>query len=284
MSKIAIVTDSTATIPADLIKPYQISVVPLQVIWGHESQQDGVDVTPTQFYTRLKNSKVMPSTSQPSPAAFQEVYTRLLEEGYEILSIHISNKLSGTIASATQAKAMILGGPIEIIDSDSTAMAMGFQVLQAARMAAQGATLRECKAMLVQSIPNVGALFAVSTLEFLHRGGRIGAAAAFLGTALNLKPILELTGGKIEPVERVRTMSKAVDRLLDLLENKIGNQTVRLGSIHADAPEQAEMLMEKARERFGNGKITEAVYTEVSPVLGSHTGPGTVGMTYMIGM
>lgn len=283
MSKIALVTDSTANIPPELAKQYPIEVVPLQVIWGSESLRDGIDITPQEFYTRLKNSKVMPSTSQPSPAAFKEVYDRLLNEGYEILSVNIASKLSGTVDSAVQAKNMLPGRPIEVVDSDTTAMALGYQVLLAARAAAEGASLSECKALVEKTTPHVGALFAVSTLEFLHRGGRIGGAAAFLGTTLGLKPILELRAGHIEAVERIRTMSKAVDRLLDLMEDKIGRSTVRLSSLHADAPEQADILMEKLQKRFGS-QIAEIVKSEISPVLGTHAGPGTVGIAYLIGM
>lgn len=284
MSKIAIVTDSTAYIPLDVMKGLPISVVPLQVVWGSESLRDGIDITPQQFYARLKTAKVMPTTSQPSPAAFKEIYDRLLAEGYEILSIHISGKLSGTMDSATQARNSLPGAPIELVDSDSVAMAMGFQVLNTARAAAQGASLRECKALAVQAITHIGALFAVSTLEFLRRGGRIGGAAAFLGTALDLKPILELKDGHVEALERVRTMSKVVDRLLELLQQRVGSQKVHLASIHAAVPDQAQALMEKARQFFPAGQIVEEVISDVSPVIGTQTGPGTLAVTWMAGM
>lgn len=284
MSKIAIVTDSTACFPVELIRPYPITVVPLQVIWDGKNYRDGVDISIEEFYHRLKNTKVMPSTSQPSPADFVRVYEDLLGKGYEVLSIHISGKLSGTMDSAIQAKNMLPGKPIELVDSLSTAMALGFQVLQTAKAAEGGATLAESKALAESAVPHIGALFVVSTLEFLHRGGRIGGGAAFLGTALNLKPILELRDGKIEARERVRTMSKAVDRLLDLLVEKVGHKPVRLSAIHADARQQAEILMEKIAARLPVSQISELVISEVSPVIGTHTGPGTVGVTYMIGM
>jgi len=285
MSKVAIVTDSTAYIPSSLMNGHNISVVPLQVVWGGKTYLDGVEIQPSQFYEQLKTAKVMPTTSQPTPAAFEAIYKNLLASGYDIFSIHISSKLSGTLDSATQAKAAFPGAKIELFDSEATSMALGFQLLAVARAIEQGATLQECKAVAEKALSLTGVLFAVSTLEFLHRGGRIGGAAAFLGTALNLKPILELREGKIEAVERVRTMGKAIDRLLDLLEERTGKRTpVRLAALHANAPQEANQLLESARERFNISDVREAVITEVSPVIGVHAGPGTVGIAFIAGM
>lgn len=285
MSKVALVTDSTAYIPAELSKQSAIYTVPLQVIWGDETQRDGIDITPEAFYTRLQSARVLPTTSQPSPAAFKSIYEELLSQGYQILSVHISSKLSGTIDSAQQAKAMLPQAPIEIVDSELTSMGMGYPVLLAARAAEQGATLKECKTLAEQACRNSGIIFAVNTLEFLHRGGRIGGAAAFLGTALNLKPLLELRGGRIEAVERIRTMSKATERLLDLIEQRVGSRTpIRLAAVHAGARELAETLLEKARTRFSISSVSQTSIAEVSPVIGVHTGPGCVGLTFTAGM
>ncbi len=282
MTKVAVVTDSTANLPADVMAPYKIEIVPLQVIFGEQSLRDGVDISAVEFYTRLRHSKVNPSTSQPSPADFKAVYERLLDEGYDVLSMHISGKLSGTMDSAIQAKNMLPGRKIELVDSNSTAMGLGFAALQAARAAANGASLEDCRMIAEKAKYHIGALFVVSTLEYLHRGGRIGGAAAFLGTALGLKPVLELKEGRIEAIERVRTMSKATDRLLDLLEERIGGKRpVRLSTLHADAPEAVGMLAEKVRARFNPDELVDS---EVSPVLGTHTGPGTLGIAFMIGM
>lgn len=285
MSKVALVTDSTAYIPLELCEGYPIHYVPLQVIWGEATYRDGVDIQPADFYKRLQNTKVMPSTSQPSPAAFASIYQNLLDEGFEILSIHISQKLSGTIDSATQAKQNFPGKPIEIVDSETTSMAMGFQVLKAAKAAAEGASLQECRALVEHTRKNSGILFAVNTLEFLRRGGRIGGAAAFLGTALNLKPILELRDGRIEAEDRVRTMSKAIDRLLNLFEERIGGRRpIQIACVHALAEEEAKVLLERARQRFGSEEVTHAVVSPVSPVLGTHTGPGCMGLAYLAGV
>lgn len=285
MPKVAIVTDSTAYIPPELLKSYDVKIVPLQLIWGEQTFRDNVDITPAEFYERLPRVKAHPTTSQPSPAAFKEIYDRLIAEGFDILSVHISSKLSGTIDSATQAKQMLPGTAIEVVDSLSTSMSLGFPVLAAARAAAQGASLAECKIIAEQGCKNTGVLFAVNTLEFLHKGGRIGGAQAFLGTALNLKPILEVRDGRIEAVERVRTMNKAVDRLLELASERIGSRRpVSLAVLHAASPEAAETLLVRARSLFGVSDVSEAIISPVSPVLGVHVGPGTLGVAFMAGM
>ncbi len=285
MARVAIVTDSTAGLHSDVIGSNPISILPLQCIFGEEIYRDGVDISPTEFYTRLKTTKVMPTTSQVTPAQFQDTYSHLLNEGYDILSLHISSKLSGTIDSAIQARNMFPGARIDIVDSLSTSMALGFMVLTVARAAAQGASLAECHALAEQAIKHTGVLFLVDTLEFLHRGGRIGGAAAFLGTMLNMKPILELRDGKIEAVERVRTMNKAVDRLIALAEERIGSQKpVHLSTLHANSYENAQLLLDRMKERFHVTDVSETVLTDVSPVLGTHTGPGALGLCYMAGM
>ena len=200
MSKVAIVTDSTANLPPEIIRNLPIHVVPLHVIWGEQEYLDQVEMTSDQFYARLRTDKVLPTTSQPSPKEFKDLYVRLLEEGYDILTITISSKLSGTMDSAIQAKAMLPGPRIEVFDSQTTSLAMGFQVLAAARLANQGATLKECNTSVAQARDKSGVFFVLKTLEFLARGGRLGGASAFVGTMLNLKPILELRNGQVEPV------------------------------------------------------------------------------------
>lgn len=283
MSKVAIVTDSTAYIPDSLKKNYLVHIVPLQVIWGEKTYLDLVDIQTTDFYERLKDAKVMPTTSQPTPAAFIEVYQGLLDQGYEIISAHISSKLSGTVDSALQARQHFPGAPIEVIDSQTTSMPLSFSVLAAAKAAVQGATLSECKTLVEKSCANSGVLFAVATLEFLRRGGRIGGAQAFLGTALNLKPILELRDGRVEAIERVRTMSKTIDRLLDLFEERInGRKPLHIAAMHANAPDEARVLLERAQQRFASEVVIESVIADVSPVIGTHTGPGTMALAYMV--
>ena len=283
MSKVIVLTDSTAYIPEDLLTKYNIKTIPLTVIWGEETFQDGIDIQPDDFYKRLATAKHMPSTSQPSPMTMKIEYEKLLEEGYEICGIFISSKLSGTMHSSLQALDMLEKGKekIEIIDSLSTSMSMGFQAIAAAKAAQDGASLSECKRIAEAAKEKTGIMFVVDTLEFLHRGGRIGGAQRLLGTALNFKPILELQNGSIESIEKVRTKKKAYNRLLDLLVEQIGEApNIHLASLNANAESDANSLLEKATELLNP---IETVSSVLSPAIGTHVGPGTVGLAYMAG-
>ncbi len=282
MSKVAIVTDSTSYLPEDLVNHYSIHVIPLQLIWAGDSYRDGLDIKPLEFYTRLKTAKEMPSSSQPSPATFQRVYTELLDQGYDIVSVHISSKLSGTLDSAIQAKNTLGTDRIALIDTFSTSMGLGFPVLVAARAANNGDSFDEVIRATESATKRTGVFFVVSTLEFLHRGGRIGGASAFLGTALGLKPILMIADGKVDAKEKIRTMSKALERVTDILVENVGDRKLHLSVLHANAPTEAENLFQNAKGRLPTGAIVESFLTPVSPVIGTHTGPGTVGFGYML--
>lgn len=282
MSKVAIVTDSTAYIPKNFLDEYQITVAPQVLIWGEQTYEDGVDIQPDEFYRRLKTANVMPTTSQVTIPNFHKIFQNLLDQGKEILAILISAKLSGTIDSATQAKGMLPGAPIEIVDSYSTAMAMGFQVLTVARAAQNGANLEECKRLAEEVRNHTGVVFAVDTLEFLHRGGRIGGGSRFLGTALNIKPLLEVRGGRVEALERVRTRKKSLLRLIEIIEERTkGKSPLRLATLHANAEEEARELLDELNRRLSPA---ETIFSTVSPVIGTHAGPGTVGIAYLAGM
>ncbi|MBE0670907.1 MAG: DegV family protein [Anaerolineales bacterium] len=280
MSKIAIVTDSTSFLPAEYVKKHNITVAPQVLIWGEETFRDGVDIQPAEFYTRLKTAKTMPSTSQVSPASMQAVFQPLIEQGFEVLGIFVSSKLSGTIQSAVQAKEIMgaAGEKVTIVDSLATSMALSLIALAAARAAEAGASLKDCVAAAEKTRENSGLFFAVDTLEFLHRGGRIGGAQRFIGSALNLKPILALIDGRVEGVERIRTKSKAHDRVLELISEKVqGKSNIRIATLHANASEDAKALLERAAQQ--NNPV-ETIFAEVSPVVGTHAGPGTVGLAY----
>jgi DegV family protein with EDD domain len=262
--------------------PYVIRVVPLVVILSGKELRDGVDIQPAEFYTRLQTARERLTTSQPSPLAVKEVFDELLAEGYDILGIFISSKFSGTFASAEQAQAMLPGANIEIIDSLIGSMGAGWPILAAAQAAAQGASLAECKAIAQEALKNVGILLMVDTLEYLHRGGRIGGAQRFLGDALSLKPILEVVNGVFVGLERVRTRQKALKRLVELLENRIEGRTpVRLAVLHANAPELASQLLQEAAQRV---HPVDTIMADVSPAVGAHLGPGTVGYAFMAGI
>jgi len=279
MGKVALVTDSTAYIPHELVAQYAVRVAPQVLIWDGETYLDGVDIQPQAFFQRLVTAKTLPTSSQVSVKSFYEIFRELHENGHDILAVLISSKLSGTIASAEQAKAMLPEARIEIVDSYTVAMALGFVVLAAARAAAEGATLEECRALAEEARGHVGAVLTVKTLEFLHRGGRIGGAARLVGTMLNIKPILEVRGGRIEPLEKTRTRKKALQRLVDIVAERVkGHEQVRVAALHANAEPDARWLLEQIGERVS---LQEALISSVSPVIGVHVGPGTVALTYM---
>ncbi|PWH17865.1 MAG: DegV family protein [Anaerolineae bacterium] len=284
MKRIAILTDSTAYLPSDLLKRYEIAVIPLQVIWGEETFLDGVTIRPAEFYQKLQTAKTMPSTSQPSAGAMKEAFAQLLAQAEFVLGIFISSKLSGTIQSAIQGREML--GPdakrVEIFDSQTTTMAMGFQVLAAARSAEQAASVQDCILAAEQARQHSGVYFVVDTLEFLHRGGRIGGAQRFLGTALNLKPLLTIADGKVEAVERIRTKTKALDRLIEVVAEKTRGKTARrLAVLHANTPLEAQAVLEKAAAVL---QPEETFTSDLSPVIGTHVGPGTIGLAYQAGI
>ena len=280
MSKVAIVTDSTAYIPQNLVEEFNISVAPQILIWGEETFEDGIDIQPDEFYERLKTAKVMPTSSQVTVTSFNDIFTKLAGEGYEILAVLLSDQLSGTIDSATQARGSFPNTNIEIIDSETVAMALGFQVLAAARVASQGGNLLKCKEIAEIPKDKTGVIFAVDTLEFLHRGGRIGGGSRYLGAALNIKPILEVTGGRVESVERVRTRKKSLQRILDMVEERVaGSEVIRLATLHANVSDEAGDLLDQANRRI---KSVESIFSTISPVVGTHAGPGTIGLAYMV--
>ena len=278
--KVAVVTDSSPYLPANLIDKYQIHVVPLTVIWGEECLADGVDITPVQFYKRLNGARKMPSTSQPSVADFLKIYQDLHRQGFQILSILISAKLSGTVSSATQARELLPEAEIEIIDSRSVAMGCGFQVLAAAEAAQQGASLAECRRKALQARSQSGVVFVLDTLEFLHRGGRIGGAKRFFGTLLKVKPVLAIEEGVVVSVDQVRTHQKALDRVVEIIvEQARDQQDLRLATLHANNPEPAQFILQKAENLLSPSMV---IHSEVSPVIGTHAGPGAVGLAYQL--
>jgi DegV family protein with EDD domain len=284
MSKVALVTDSTSSLPAEFVKQYNITVVPQVLIWGEETFEDGVDIQPQEFYKKLSGSKTMPTTSQVSILNMKNAFERLLEEGYEVFGMFLSNKLSGTNQSAVQGRESLKSGQdkVHIFDALTTSMSMGWQVLSVARAAAEGASIAECQSLAEKARASTGIFFMVDTLEFLHRGGRIGGAQRLLGTALNLKPILTVKEGKVEAVERVRTKGKALDRVAEIIQQQCnGKSPIRLATLHANAPEDAKSLLAAVSQKL---EITESIQAELSPVVGTHTGPGTVGLAYITGV
>lgn len=276
--KIIVVTDSTAYIPEQALGDFDIPVIPLWLIWGDERFRDGVDIDPPTFYSRLPESKVFPTTSQPSAGEFIDFF-RQAEQGAEaIVGVFISSKLSGTVASALAAKIQLPDLDVRVVDSLSTSMGLGFGVLAAARAAAAGKSVDEVVAAVEQVRDRMNVLFAVDTLEYLHRGGRIGGAKRLLGTALNLKPLLHLVDGRIEPLASVRTKRKAVARMLDVAEERLGGRRMAEAAVlDVDCPVEGESVAKMMKERFGLSVVYQA---QVSPAIGTHAGPGTVGVCF----
>jgi len=284
MSQIALVTDSTAYIPSEIVDQYGLTVMPQVLVWGEETYLDGVDIQPDEFYTRLKTAKTMPTTSQVSIATMKTTFEDLTAKGYTVIGIFISSKLSGTIQSAIQAIEMMgsAGEKVTILDSQSTSMALGFQVIATARAIEDGANVDEAIAVAEKARDHTCVYFAVDTLEFLHRGGRIGGAKKFFGTALNVKPVLKLIDGRIEAVEQIRTKKKAIARVMELVTEQVkGHSPIHLATLHANSENDAKELLNMASK---NIDITESILTSVSPVVGTHAGPGTVGLAYLEGM
>ena len=284
MAKVALVTDSTSSLPDEFLKQYNITVVPQVLIWGQETFEDGVDLKPDEFYRKLASANTMPTTSQVSVINMKNAFERLLEEGYEVFGMFLSHKLSGTNQSAQQGREALQSGQekVHIFDTMTTSMAMGLQVLSVARAAAEGASIAECQALAEKARQSSGIYFMVDTLEFLHRGGRIGGAQRLLGTALNLKPILTVKDGKVEAVERVRTKSKALDRVVEIIAEQCnGKSSIRVATLNANAPEDAKGLLTTVSQKVNT---IESIHAELSPVVGTHTGPGTVGLAYITGV
>jgi len=281
MSKIAVVTDSAACLPAELVRQYDIHVIPYGLIWDNEVFLDGVNITPEEFYQRFVHSSTYPTTSQPAMQDFLSVYTRLVqEEGVNgIVSIHVPQEVSGTIDQARLAAREMAPIPVRVIDSRTATIAEGFIVLAAARVAAAGGSLEEVVAAAKAMIPRVNFFATLTNLEHVHRGGRIGEAAVLLGSRLHIHPILNLCNGRVAVVGVVRSRRRARERMLELMVKQVGSAPVRASVFHADALAEAEQLAEVVQERF---RPIEFFITEFTPVMGAHTGPGVIGLAFQI--
>ncbi len=273
--KVAVVMDSTANLPPEMLAQYDLQTIPLNLIWSGESYRDGIDVTTDEFYDRLANSSELPTTSQPSVGDFHEFFKSVAETADSIVCVTLSSGISGTYASAVGAVDLMAGFPIEVIDSLSASVGHGFIALEAARAAQAGADLQQTAQAARNLVPEVNVYFAVDTLEYLRRGGRIGGASWLIGSALSIKPVLQISDGMIDSMARVRTKKKALAFLADLAEELYGDKdNVHLAVVHAIAPEEGQLLGEELQRRI---KPVELIYGELSPVIGTHAGPGTVG-------
>ena len=273
MTSVAIVTDSTADLPPELTMSRAITVVPLTLNFDGQSLLDGVDIRPGEFYRRLHSITTHPTTSQPSPGRFAEVYSSLLAHHDAVVSIHISQKLSGTYESARQAAGMTDPQRVRVIDSELVSMSLGLITLAASSLAAGGATAETIVAKVIDMRASVQTYFSVATLEFLRRGGRIGRASALLGSVLQVKPVLCIRDGLVTPLERVRTFERALNRVVELTREVDRGHGVCVIVGHADAEADAERI---GREL---DSIAETLMIQpLGPVVGAHAGPGVVGV------
>jgi DegV family protein with EDD domain len=274
MTSIAIVTDSTADLPPDIAASRGVTVVPLTVALEGKSYRDGVDITAADFYRRLQSASVPATTSQPTPASFEAAYRRLLEDHDEVVSIHISEKLSGTYAAAVQGARMTRAGDrIRVVDSEMVSMPLGLIVLAATESARAGAGAREVAERVEDLRRQASVFFVVATLEYLRRGGRIGAANALLGSVLQVKPVLTIRDGQVTPLERVRTQDRALARLVELVREQDRGRGLCAIVGHAASEGAAERIALEIE-----GGCDTLLVQPLGPVVGAHAGPGTVGV------
>jgi DegV family protein with EDD domain len=276
MTRVAVVTDSTADLPADLVAEHGVRIVPLRIAIGAQTAVDGVDIGPDEVVEALRAKRTV-STSRPSPGDFVDAYRQALDAGADhVVSVHLSAELSGTWDSARLAAQEFGYGVVRVVDSRSTSMALGFAVMAAARASAGGASAGEVQDAAVAAADRTSCLFYVDTLEYLRRGGRIGAAAAMLGTALSVKPLLHVRDGRIVPLEKVRTSSRALARLVALTVQAAGADPVDIGVQHLAAKDRADVVAERLREQLPS--VRQLITAEVGATVGAHTGPGVVGV------
>ncbi|MBM0259234.1 DegV family protein [Micromonospora sp. 4G55] len=270
---VAVVTDSTAYLPPELVRAHRLTVVPLTVVLNGAEGLEGIETFPADATRVLGGRRVSVSTSRPAPEQFARTYRELLDAGADaVLSVHLSAELSGTVEAA-QLAAAELGDRVEVVDSRSTGMGLGFPVLAAATAAAAGADLPGVRQAALDAVDRTTIYFYVDTLEFLRRGGRINAAEALLGTALSVKPIMHMPDGAIVVRDKVRTASRGVARLVDLAVEAAGDADVDLGVHHLAAPQRAEQLLEALTERLGE-RLHDTYVSEAGAVVAAHAGPG----------
>ena len=273
--KLAIVTDSVSDISPKIAKELKITVVPLTVIFGTDQFLDGVELSNSEFFQKLETDPNHPSTSQPSPEAFVKTYEKLLKKGFEILSVHVSAKLSGTINSAEQAIKSLDTNKIKIVDTGTASMAQGLVAMSAARAAKNAKSLDELADMAETTAKKTNVYVAMDTMEFLKRGGRIGKARAMLGSILNIKPIITTDNGEIVPHSRARTIKKAISSMINDMGDK--NQIVEVAVLHSTTPDLAKDVLTQIDAQNLNNPGT---ITEIGPVVGTHAGPGCLPIAY----
>jgi DegV family protein with EDD domain len=275
--KVAIITDGASSLTPTMGKEYGLHVVPVYVTFAEKTYKSGVDLDAAEFYRLLRASKNLPTTAQPTAQDFVDLASKLAEDADEIVTVVVSHHMSATLQSALMAQQQFSTVPFHVIDSESVSLGLGMMAITAARAAAQGQDAQQVIQLVEHIKESINIIFTVDTLEYLHKGGRIGGATAFLGSALKIKPILYVKEGRIEPLERQRTRKRAVARLLELVEAKVGTSETHFAIMHCDADEEARELGERVKAKFD---CAELIIAEAGSVIGTHAGPGTLGVVF----
>ena len=270
---VKIVTDSVSDIPSDLAKSLDITMVPLTVNFGVESFLDGVEITPKEFFEKIETAPSLPTTAAPSIGAFTEVYKDLTGKGHEVVSLHVSGKLSATLSSATQAAAELGNEHISVVDTQAVSAMEALIVTAAARVAIAGGSVEEVIEKAKSSIDKTAVYVVLDTLEYLQKGGRIGRAAALMGGLLSIKPILTLNDGEVHPHEKVRTRAKALARIIEIVQS--GGPYEEITVMHASAEDEAAYLTSILEPMCSDLPILSS---QIGPVVGTHAGPGSVAV------
>jgi DegV family protein with EDD domain len=276
--KVIIVTDGVSSMTPEVGATYGVHVVPVHVMFGTKSYRSGIDIDSALFYQLLRSAKQLPTTAQPSVADFVQVYSELAQQEKPIVSIHASVKLTATVESAMAADNELPDVLVYPIDTASVSLGLALMVTAAARAADAGKSAEEIVQLVQDLIPRMNLIFTVDTLEYLQKGGRIGGAAALIGAALRVKPVLHVLDGKVEPLEKPRTRKRAVGRVLQLMEERLGSaQAVHAAVLHCIAPEDAQAMADEIQERF---PCVEMFVMEAGPIIGTHAGPGALGVAF----
>jgi len=275
--KVAVVTDGACSLTPATGQEYGVHVAPVYVTFGDKTFQAGVNLDADEFYRLLRSSPRLPMTAQPTAQDFERLFRALAQQAEAIVAVVISPHMSATLDSALAAKAQLPDIPIHVIDSRSVSIGLGMMAIAAARAAAAGQDAGQVVRLVEELTAKMNIIFTVETLEYLHKGGRIGGATAFLGTKLSIKPILHVENGRIEPLERQRTRKRSVARLLELMEQRVGTSEVHAAILHCDALADAQDLCGQVAARF---HCAELLTVEAGPVIGTHAGPGTLGLVF----
>jgi DegV family protein with EDD domain len=275
--KVAIVTDGVSSLTPAQGEQYGLKVAPIYVIFDEKTYLSGVNLDASEFYRLLRANKKLPTTSQPIAKDFIDIFTKLKDEVDEIVTVVVSHHLSATLQSALMAQKEFTEIPVHVINSESVSLGLGMMAIAGARAAAQGQDAQQVLQLLEKIKQSMNVIFTVETLEYLHKGGRIGGATALLGSALSIKPILYIKDGRIEPLEKTRTRKRAVARLLELVEEKVGRSETQFAILHCEAEQEAVALGEEIKAKFN---CVDLVISEAGPVIGTHAGPGTLGVAF----